>query len=136
MDEIFETTQKVDRTLGPELNLKKCSLAYAKPMGEKLWKVPKGLLKGLKFTSAFKYLGIDILVNRNQRRSTAARRVKDFVERCGFIAKLPVKQRGPLTCDAVSSMWLAAGTTCTIRQASCLVGHTARALHGGKAQLC
>ena len=132
LNDIFEATKKVDLTLGPELNLKKCSLAFAKPMGSKLRKVPKEMLKGLTFTSAFKYLGIDILVHRNSRRATTHRRVKDFVERCGFIAKLPAKQRGPLTCDAVSAMWLAAGTTCSIRQATCMVGHAARALQGVK----
>ena len=77
------------------------------------------------------YLGIDLVFKANgSNRQQLAKRLLDFGARCHLIRCLPPVSRPRAVSDAVSALWLAAGTTLSPSQYGDLTSQAAAALRG------
>jgi hypothetical protein len=124
-------TLQLDRALGPSLNVNK---SFRSQAGGRLQAVGPLLNGFLLSSAAISYLGIDLIVRcpHAGTRARAATRVNSIKQRCKLIRVLSSAQRGNLVADAISSLWLQAGTLLSKQQTADVVSATADALRGCK----
>ena len=106
LERIMQATTKLDASLGPVLNVAKCARGAVGPPRRRLPVCPQFFTLGrIDLKSAFRYLGIDLVLKCNAQKPVAKRRIHTLAVRCQSIRLLPYRQRGACVADAISALW-------------------------------
>ena len=137
MQKILDATKLLDASFGPELNMSKSrrGVACNNPRSPLAREPSDGTLLTIQRVSNFKYLGVDVVLNKTRGaiiQPTADKRISAHQARCSFIKMAPTRQRAALVSDATSSLWLAGTTALTTSHISTAVTASFLALAGNR----
>ncbi len=106
LERILRATDHLDVALGPQLNNGKCARGAIGPPRRPPAPCPANYRTArIPSKTAFRYLGIDLVLRQFAPKEVAARRIQRFLVRCKIVRLLPRQQRGASTADAVAALW-------------------------------
>ena len=107
---------RLDRALGPTLNIGKCARGYVTAPRERIAPCRHDGLSAIPLRKSFRYLGIDLLMGHPATAPVAKRRMAKHGKRLNIVKMLPVHQRGAAVADVVSARWAEGGTPTPARR--------------------
>ena len=106
LEKILQATEELDKALGPALNLGKCARGS---IGKRRRRIrpcpPTSQICKIPLRTSFRYLGIDLVLQRAAIKMVAERRMTAFKARCTVVRRLPRQQQGIGVADAVAARW-------------------------------
>ena len=106
LEKILQATEELDKALGPALNLGKCARGS---IGKRRRRIrpcpPTSQICKIPLRTSFRYLGIDLVLQRAAIKMVSERRMTAFKARCTVVRRLPRQQRGIGVADAVAALW-------------------------------